>query len=215
MMRKTFICSLMTLLCTIAASAINVTESTAKNGGNELFRSTEISHEKEEQTPMEQVAGNWFSDDAEGRWTYGIYDSLTIYNNRFYSPVACRTKGKRIVLTLKDRENNQTLTLQITPQKDGSALIGREKGKARRYVRTRPEQLAVATDNGYPKSLFRRDSVWLQGYLHGYTPQAGFGAGMVYTEDELKRKDYPTAVPIAADGSSVANFPCSTPSCRM
>lgn len=211
MIRKTFICGLMTLLCTIAASAMNVTESTAKNGGNELFRSTEISHEKEEQTPMEQVAGNWFSDDAEGRWTYGIYDSLTIYNNRFYSPVACRTKGKRIVLTLKDRENNQTLTLQITPQKDGSALIGREKGKARRYVRTRPEQPALATDNGYPKSLFRRDSVWLQGYLHGYTPQAGFGAGMVYTEDELKRKDYPTAVPIAADGSFRCKFPVQHP----
>lgn len=212
MMRKTFICSLMTLLCTIAASAINVTESTAKNGGNELFRSTEISHEKEEQTPMEQVAGNWFSDDAEGRWTYGIYDSLTIYNNRFYSPVACRTKGKRIVLTLKDRENGQMLTLQITPQNDGSALIGRDKGKARRYVRNRPEQPAIAADNGYGKNVLRRDSVCLQGYLRGYTPQtAGFSAGMVYLQDVLKRKDYPTAVPIASDGSFKCTFPVQHP----
>lgn len=204
-MIRFFIYSMLLLIGIVAVSAQTAGNNTVKNNADAC-------HEKKELTPLQQIKGNWFSDDAEGRWTYGIYDSTVVWNHRFYTPTACRVKKKRIVLTLKDRENGQTLTLQITPQNDGSALIGRDKGKARRYVRNRPEQPAIAADNGYGKSVLRRDSVCLQGYLRGYTPQtAGFSAGMVHLQDVLKRKDYPTVVPIAADGSFKCTFPVQHP----
>lgn len=167
-----------------------------------------------QKSPLEQVEGNWFTHDAQGRWTYGIHDSIVILNNRFYTTVECKKKGKRLTLIARERTDGSIATLLLTPDKDGSCLIALNGGAARRYVRTRPDTPAVEVDNGYGTEFFRRDSVCLQGYLDGYDPRLGFDSGMLHTEDEIIRKDNPTIVPIRPDGSFRCKFPLQHPICQ-
>lgn len=165
-------------------------------------------------SPLKQVEGNWFADDAQGHWTYGVHDSLVILNNRLYDLTECRKKGKRIVLTARSRTNGSTATLQLIPRKDGSCLIALDGDEAQRYVRTRPGTVAAETDNGYGEDFFRRDSVCLQGYLNGYDPRLGFDSGILYLKDEITRQDYPTVVPINPDGSFQCSFLLRHPVCE-
>ena len=163
---------------------------------------------------LKQVEGNWFADDAQGRWTYGIHDSLVIMNNRLYHLTNCRKKGKRIVLTARSRTDGSTATLQLTPRKDGSCLIAPEAGEARRYVRVRPEAAAAEADNGYGEDFFHCDSVCLQGYLDGYDPRLDFDCGILYLENVITQQDYPTVVPINPDGSFQCSFLLQHPVCK-
>lgn len=82
-----------------------------------------------QKSPLEQVEGNWFTHDAQGRWTYGIHDSIVILNNRFYTTVECKKKGKRLTLTARERTDGSIATLLLTPDKDGSCLIAPYAGK--------------------------------------------------------------------------------------
>lgn len=164
--------------------------------------------------PLKSVEGNWFADDAQGRWTYGIYDSLVIANNRLYDPKTFHKKGKRLVLAAQSRTDGSSVTLQLTPRKDGSCLIALDGGESQRYVRTRPDTPAVEADNGYGNDFFRSDSVCLQGYLDGYDPRLGFDSGILYLEDEITRQDYPVVVPIKPDGSFQCKFVLQHPICH-
>lgn len=164
--------------------------------------------------PLKSVEGNWFADDAQGRWAYGIYDSLVIANNRLYDLKECRKKGKRLVLAAQSRTDGSSVTLQLTPRKDGSCLIALDGGEAQRYVRTRPDTPAVEADNGYGDDFFCSDSVCLQGYLDGYDPRLGFDSGILYLEDEITRQDYPVVVPIKPDGSFQCKFVLQHPICH-
>ena len=164
--------------------------------------------------PLKSVEGNWFADDAQGRWAYGIYDSLVIANNRLYDLKECRKKGKRLVLAAQSRTDGSSVTLQLTPRKDGSCLIALDGSEAQRYVRTRPDTPAVEADNGYGDDFFRSDSVCLQGYLDGYDSRLGFDSGILYLEDEITRQDYPVVVPIKPDGSFQCKFVLQHPICH-
>lgn len=73
--------------------------------------------------PLAAVKGNWFKTDGSGQWEYGIYDSITIMNNRIYTNESIRKKGKRIEMTVKDKQNGTIRTLLITPQKSGNCII--------------------------------------------------------------------------------------------
>ena len=128
---------------------------------------------KKDQSLLKAVEGNWFADNAQGHWVYGIHDSIVILDNRLYDLTECRKKGKRLMLNALDRSNGSAVTLQLTPRKDGSCLIALDHGEAQRYVRTRPEIPAVEADNGYGTDFFRNDSVCLQGYLDGYDMRLG------------------------------------------
>lgn len=164
--------------------------------------------------PLKSVEGNWFADDAQGRWTYGIYDSLVIANNHLYDLKAFRKKGKRLILAAQSRTDGSSVTLQLMLRKDGSCLIALDGGESQRYVRTRPDTPAVEADNGYGDDFFRNDSVCLQGYLDGYDPRLGFDSGILYLEDEITRQDYPTVVPIKPDGSFQCKFVLQHPICH-
>ena len=164
--------------------------------------------------PLKSVEGNWFADDAQGQWTYGIYDSLVIANNRLYDLKECHKKSKRLILAAQSRADGSSVTLQLTPRKDGSCLIALDGGEPQRYIRTRPDTPAVEADNGYGDDFFRRDSVWLQGYVDGYDPRLEFDSGILYLENEISRQDYPTVVPIRPDGSFQCKFVLQHPVCQ-
>lgn len=163
---------------------------------------------------LNQVKGNWFAEDAQGSWAYGIYDSLVIMNNRLYDLKECRKKGKWLRLEAQSRTDSSTVTLQLTPRKDGSCLIALDGGKPQRYVRTRPDVPAMEADNGYGDDFFRSDSVCLQGYLNGYDPRLGFDSGILYLANEIIRQEYPTVVPIRPDGSFQCTFLLQHPVCK-
>ena len=164
--------------------------------------------------PLKSVEGNWFTDDAQGRWTYGIYDSLVIANNRLYDLKECRKKGKRLILAAQSRADGSSVTLQLTPRKDGSCLIALDGNEPQRYIRTRPDTPAVEADNGYGDDFFRNDSVCLQGYLDGYDPRLGFDSGILYLEDNIISQEYPVVVPIKPDGSFQCKFVLQHPICH-
>lgn len=164
--------------------------------------------------PLKPVKGNWFADDTQGRWAYGIYDSLVIANNRLYDLKECRKKGKRLILAAQSCDDGSSVTLQLTPRKDGSCLIALDGGEAQRYVRTRPDTPAVEADNGYGDDFFHNDSVCLQGYLDGYDPRLGFDSGILYLEDNIISQEYPVVVPIKPDGSFQCKFVLQHPICH-
>lgn len=117
-------------------------------------------------------------------------------------------------MTASDRKDGSTVTLKLTARKDGSCLIALNDGEEQRYVRTRKEPAIPDADNGYGTDFFRRDSVYLQGYLKGYDPRLGFDSGILYLSNEITRKDYPTVVPINPDGSFECKFILSYPVCQ-
>ena len=164
--------------------------------------------------PLKSVEGNWFADDTQGRWAYGIYDSLVIANNRLYDLKECRKKGKRLILAAQSRADGSSVTLQLTPRNDGSCLIALDGGEPQRYIRTRPDTPAVEADNGYGDDFFRSDSVCLQGYLDGYDPRLGFDSGILYLEDNIIGQEYPVVVPIKPDGSFQCKFVLQHPICH-
>ena len=164
--------------------------------------------------PLKSVEGNWFADDTQGRWAYGIYDSLVIANNRLYDLKECRKKGKRLILAAQSRADGSSVTLQLTPRKDGSCLIALDGNEPQRYIRTRPDTPAVEADNGYGDDFFRNDSVCLQGYLDGYDPRLGFDSGILYLEDNIISQEYPVVVPIKPDGSFQCKFVLQHPICH-
>lgn len=169
---------------------------------------------KKDQSLLKAVEGNWFADNTQGHWVYGIHDSIVILDNRLYDLTECQKKGKRLILNALDRSDGSAVTLQLTPRKDGSCLIALDHGEAQRYVRTRPEIPAVEADNGYGTDFFRNDSVCLQGYLDGYDTRLGFDSGILYLANEIIGKDYPTVVPINSDGSFQCKFVLSHPVCQ-
>lgn len=85
---------------------------------------------KKDQSLLKAVEGNWFADNAQGHWVYGIHDSIVILDNRLYDLTECRKKGKRLILNALDRSNGSAVTLQLTPRKDGSCLIALDHGEA-------------------------------------------------------------------------------------
>lgn len=151
--------------------------------------------------PLAAVKGNWFKTDGSGQWEYGIYDSITIMNNRIYTNESIRKKGKRIEMTVKDKQNGTIRTLLITPQKSGNCIIKTDQTNELSYTRQKAAISTIEPDNGF-QQFFRKDTACLQGYIDGYDPRLGFETGL----NELTREDYPTVVQIDKDGSFTCKF---------
>lgn len=44
---------------------------------------------KKDQSLLKAVEGNWFADNTQGHWVYGIHDSIVIMDNRLYDLTEC------------------------------------------------------------------------------------------------------------------------------
>lgn len=160
--------------------------------------------------PLAAIKGNWFKTDNSGRWEYGIYDSITIMNNRIYTNESIRKKGKRIEITVKDKQNGDISTLLITPQKNGNCAIKTDRADELLYTRQKGAISTIEPDNGF-QQFFQKDTAYLQGYIDGYDPRLGFETGLIYLSNEITRKDYPTVLQIAKDGSFTCKFVINHP----
>lgn len=164
-----------------------------------------VTQKKKQTSPLATVKGNWFRMDGSGSWEYGVYDSISILNNRIYTHENIRKKGKRIEMTLKDKQSHQELTITFTPQKDGTCKIQRKGAEELVYTKERTPVTLVDAEADF-QQFFHQDSTYLQGYIDGYDPRLGFDTGLIYLSNDITREDYPTVIQIAPDGSFSCRF---------
>ena len=156
-------------------------------------------------SPLTAIKGNWFKADDLNTWEYGIYDSVTIMDNRIFTNENIRKKGKRVEITVKDKQNGDIRTLLVTPQKDGSCQIQVNGEKNQLYTRQRGATKTIAADTGF-QQFFHTDTTCLQGYIDGYDRRLGFDTGLIYLSNHITRQDYPTVIQIDEDGSFLCKF---------
>lgn len=60
-------------------------------------------------------------------------------------------------------------------------------------------------------AFFRKGKGRLIGYLKGYDPRLGFTTGIIYTNNEITREEYPVVIEIHPDGRFEANVPLIHP----
>lgn len=164
--------------------------------------------------PLESIKGNWFSTEQPNKWEFGIYDSISIMQNRIYRNENIRKKGKRIELTMKDKQDGTIVSLLFTPQKNGDCKISVNHAAKAVYTQKRSLTPLVTADKGY-QDFFHTDSALLQGYINNYDPRLGFETGMIYLSDEMTRNDYPTVIQINPDGSFHCKFFIKHPVCQF
>lgn len=169
-----------------------------------------VPEKKKQQQPIERIRGNWYTTDGSHRWAYGVYDSITIADNRVYTNLQVRRKGKRTELTLQEKGGTETCCLTFTTQRDGTCRIQTEGGEARTFTRQKPETPDYSLAN-LKEPFLRTDTACVQGYIDGYDPRLGFNTGMIYLSNELTRMDYPTVVQIEPDGSFFSKFVLTHP----
>ena len=180
---------------------------------NNTFSISLVPRKGGKMSPLESIKGNWFSANQPNQWEYGIYDSITIMQNRMYKNESVRKKGKRIELTIKDKRDGTTSLLLLTLQKDGTCKIAVNGTKENLCTKERSSAPVVTADNGY-QNFFRTDSACLQGYINGYDPCLDFETGMIYLSNELTFEDFPTVIDIHPDGSFQCKFLINHPICE-
>ena len=158
---------------------------------------------------FDKVSGNWMGMDDYYEWAFGIYDSLAVMDNRFYQYEAIRQKGKSMLLTLKD-DRGDKVELELTPQKNGLCRIRKDKEPARLYSRDTGSMKAMQVEEN-ESPVFRRDSVYLQGYIAGYDQKLGFTNGLIYVSNDLTREDYPMVVTLQPNGRFECKFEINYP----
>lgn len=164
---------------------------------------------KKEKNPLKVIKGNWLTTDSSNDWAFGFYDSVAIMNNRIYRYETIQQKGKRLIISLiNEKGDGETLTLSL--QKDGNCAIQKEKGEKQVFTRTNKTAKAKKQEAEFTQ-FFHTDTVRLQGYLKGYTPQLGFETGLIYLSNHLTREDYPTVITIHPDGSFESRFVINHP----
>ena len=164
-----------------------------------------VPQKKKKSSPLAIIKGNWFKTDGSGSWEYGVYDSISILNNRIYTNENIRKKGKRIEMALKDKQSHEEIALSFTPQKDGTCKIQQKGTEEIVYSKERTPVTLVNVEDDF-QQFFRQDSAYLQGYIDGYDPRLGFDTGLIYLSNELTREDYPTVIQIAPNGSFSCRF---------
>lgn len=121
--------------------------------------------------------------------------------------------GKKFKLNLKDETGEQCL-LEITQEKDGNLCIGKNGGKANKYIRAgRPQRNYAATTaaTAPQTAFFRKDTVHIRGFLDGYSPKLGFTTVLIYTDNHITNEGTPAVVTIHPDGRFESDFVVNYP----
>jgi len=61
------------------------------------------------------------------------------------------------------------------------------------------------------KDFFNKSTGRLIGYIKGYDVRLGFKTGIVYTQNDITREDYPVVIEVYPDGRFEANIPLTNP----
>ena len=162
------------------------------------------------QTPLPTtLTGNWLTTDGSNRWTYGFYPEFVIGENRFWAYEKIETKGKKLILHLKSEGQDRQLLL--SEQKDGYYKIGTSH-KTQRLYKREDYRMEQVSGNQAEKSFFQPGSkAYIQGYIRGYDPRAGFTSGIIYNNNIVTEEDFPTVVALLEDGRFSAELSLDNP----
>ena len=162
------------------------------------------------QTPLPTtLTGNWLTTDGSNRWTYGFYPEFVIEGNRFWAYEKIETKGKKLILHLKSEGQHRQLLL--SEQKDGYYKIGTSR-KTQRLYKREDYRMEQVSGNQAEKSFFQPGSkAYIQGYIRGYDPRAGFTSGIIYNNNIVTEEDFPTVVALLEDGHFSAELSLDNP----
>ncbi len=165
---------------------------------------------KKNNSPILPVRGNWFTNDSQNSWVAGFYDSLAIVHNRMYTYQNIHKKGKRLLLSLKDKSNGTNKDFTLVLQKNGTCTLQQENNAPQTLTQEDRQDKTTAAEADFT-DFFRTDTACIQGYIDGYDSRLELKTGMIYMENIITREDYPTAVSIRPDGSFQCKFLLSHP----
>lgn len=182
--------------------------STAQTINSSPVQETVNSHLTSETSPLQSIRGNWFRADNPNQWEYGIYDSISIIQNRIFTNRSIRKQDARIELTVQDKKNAAIETLRFTPQANGDYLI-KFKGSNEMLCTKEASNKPLMTTEADFKEFICKDTAYLQGYIDRYNCETA--STILLIGNELTSESHPTVVNINPDGSFecelVLNYP--------
>ncbi|WP_175630739.1 TlpA family protein disulfide reductase [Bacteroides acidifaciens] len=182
--------------------------STAQTINSSPVQETANSHLTSETSPLQSIRGNWFRADNPNQWEYGIYDSISIIQNRIFTNRSIRKQDDCIELTVQNKKNTAIETLRFTPQANGDYLIKFKEGNELLYTKEAVNEPLTTTEADF-KEFIRKDTAYLQGYIDRYNPETA--STTLLMGNELTSESHPTVVNINPDGSFecklILNYP--------
>lgn len=182
--------------------------STAQTINSSPVQETANSHLTSETSPLQSIRGNWFRADNPNQWEYGIYDSISIIQNRIFTNRSIRKQDDCIELTVQNKKNAAIETLRFTPQANGDYLIKFKEGNELLYTKEAVNAPLTTTEADF-KEFIRKDTAYLQGYIDRYNPETA--STTLLMGNELTSESHPTVVNINPDGSFecklILNYP--------
>lgn len=182
--------------------------STAQTINSSPVQETVNSHLTSETSPLQSIRGNWFRADNPNQWEYGIYDSISIIQNRIFTNRSIRKQDDCIELTVQNKKNAAIETLRFTPQANGDYLIKFKEGNELLYTKEAVNEPLTTTEADF-KEFIRKDTAYLQGYIDRYNPETA--STTLLMGNELTSESHPTVVNINPDGSFecklILNYP--------
>lgn len=182
--------------------------STAQTINSSPVQETVNSHLTSETSPLQSIRGNWFRADNPNQWEYGIYDSISIIQNRIFINKSIHKQDDFIELTAQDKKNAAIETLRFTPQANGDYLI-KFKGSNEMLCTKEASNKPLMTTEADFKEFICKDTAYLQGYIDKYNCETA--STILLIGNELTSESHPTVVNINPDGSFecelVLNYP--------
>lgn len=195
-----------TILLSLALLLFDV--SIAQTVNSSPVQTVSNSHLTSETSILQSIRGNWFRADTPNQWEYGIYDSVSIIQNRMFTNKSIHKQGESIELTVQDKKNAAIETLLFTPQANGDYLIGFKGANRLPYTKEASIKPLTTTEPDF-KEFIRKDTAYLQGYIDRYDPNTS--DSNLYIGNELTGEDCPRVVNINPDGSFecklILNYP--------
>lgn len=154
--------------------------------------------------------GNWLRVDGSNEWVYGVYEDMAIIGHQFWKYTSIRHKGKTVILDLINGEQKKQLFLTL--QKNGNCEIGLNKKDVELFSRQQTFKPEYKSTKKAPNTFFCNQGVaHLQGYLRGYSPDAGFSTAVFYSQNDVTGKNNPITVLFQPDGRFEADIPTDYP----
>lgn len=113
------------------------------------------------------MTGNWISESGN-EWEYGFFEHFAIYDTDFWEYESVAENGRKTSVVL--RNGDRTLSLVLSPGREGGLTVRREKEKAQSYRKMEKVYPRYQVYDGemFPEPTFRVDSATLIGYYHGF-----------------------------------------------
>ena len=153
-----------------------------------------------------EFQGNWLKTDGSNKWSYGFYDNIVIYKNKFWSTFNLKKNGKSYTLTIeKDGIKHQ---INIKKTKHNNLLIGENQDNLKLFSREKTinKNFKLKDEKNLEIDIFKEGVAIYMGYIKGYHPKMNWVAN-VNVSDVITRNRQDYTFEINEDGTFYAEIP--------